>query len=450
MLDFDGTITQKDTIETLVQFIIRDHAIHSRSASLISPPPHQTPLSEPRPKFSQSLGPSFNSDGQRSKSPPDEDFLPPPIREMNTSKAAQNPVRTVKEDPRNSPVMPSETSHGAASLVSTPSLVSATLQSSLLNIWQYSISEPYFKDIEKHRSEYMPSEYARHTWEEEEEYLESLRPVDEASVKRMESSPLLRYRSLHHEDFRRFGRKAVRSSDAETAEDASKDPTASPSSLATRSGKTELPIVELRRGFEGFLRKAAADQWQLGLVSVNWSQSFIEGVLGADDHIIGNNLADSFISTKMGASPEIDVDSRASNLANAGERFTMLANHITRDGKIDGPPGWNGPMTTAGDKARAFRQLKKSLPSRRSVYIGDSATDLLCLREADLGIVMADEPHRSSLVKTLGRLGMFVLHVTEATTPPPLTQMLVWARDFSEILESGILDRLSEKGQLNL
>jgi hypothetical protein len=72
------------------------------------------------------------------------------------------------------------------------------------------------------------------------------------------------------------------------------------------------------------------------------------------------------------------------------------------------------------------------------VYFGDSATDLGCLLEATLGVVMADGA-QSTLLKTLGRLGFDVPHVGSYVGEP----VLVWARDYEEVVKSRLLDRVS-------
>ena len=71
------------------------------------------------------------------------------------------------------------------------------------------------------------------------------------------------------------------------------------------------------------------------------------------------------------------------------------------------------------------------------MYIGDSSTDLRCLLEAGQGIVIAavDGEKESSLLRTLRRLDYRVGHVDDRKRGSGL----VWARDFGEIVASGIL-----------
>lgn len=78
------------------------------------------------------------------------------------------------------------------------------------------------------------------------------------------------------------------------------------------------------------------------------------------------------------------------------------------------------------------------------VYVGDSATDLECLVQADKGLVMSDHVG-GALLGTLRRLGFEVGHVDNS----PATQRLVWARDFGELIDSGLLDKWMAEFQVD-
>ena len=110
----------------------------------------------------------------------------------------------------------------------------------------------------------------------------------------------------------------------------------------------------------------------------------------------------------------------------------MVANEIAfPDGRIEGPRELGGePLVSAGDKLRAMRSLRAGTRERaRVVYFGDSTTDLACLLEADLGVVMAGDAD-SGLLRTMRRIGLEVPHVGECAAE----SRLVWARDFDEVL----------------
>ncbi|KAK4142610.1 uncharacterized protein C8A04DRAFT_13100 [Dichotomopilus funicola] len=172
--------------------------------------------------------------------------------------------------------------------------------------------------------------------------------------------------------------------------------------------------VRLRKGFGKFLERQAKDGWDLAVVSVNWSGEFIRGVVEAACEAGGGE----------------------------GEKKVrrIMANRVTLpEGTVQGPEELGGePLTTAGDKLRAMESLRGGLGEEKVVvYFGDSTTDLACLVEADLGVVMADDGG-SKLLKTLERVGYEVPHVMDAGGESGL----VWARDFEEVLESSVLQRI--------
>ncbi|KAK3330811.1 haloacid dehalogenase-like hydrolase-domain-containing protein [Apodospora peruviana] len=287
--------------------------------------------------------------------------------------------------------------------VSTPTATSSLL----LRQWE-SIVESYFSDHAQHVAGYTPTQSARSCLQDELHFLESLRPVEVASADRVIESRL--FGGLESVDFEKFGREAV---------------------------TTTQPPVRLRAGFHAFVRKGFQKGWKMGLVSVNWSRSFVEGVLSA-------------------GGGEQEEDEKLCR------RIVKRVNSIRYpDGWIEGPPelGRTAPLVTAQDKLAALRELLGSIISdeeeqqgeshgvvdqeekiqsrlRRCVYLGDSTTDLACLVEASLGIVMADGDGVSSskLLQTLKRLGFEVPHVSEFQEK----QGLVWARNFYEVMQSRI------------
>jgi len=152
-------------------------------------------------------------------------------------------------------------------------------------------------------------------------------------------------------------------------------------------------------------------------VSVNWSRGWVEGVLRG-----GSGGGDGLMVSRWGM-----------RVNTAGGE----------EGRIYGPEGSKmGVMMTARDKLEAARELVGD--GREAwVYVGDSVTDLACLVEAAMGIVIAQggERNSSSLLRTLRRLGFVVPHVAECG----LDSGLVWARDFEEVVESRILDRIATR-----
>ncbi|KAL2159322.1 hypothetical protein VTH06DRAFT_2757 [Thermothelomyces fergusii] len=237
-------------------------------------------------------------------------------------------------------------------------------------------------------------------------FLESAREVERASVARVGRAGF--FAGLDAPALERLGREAVRRAAAAAT---------SPSrtgGLRGEGGEGEgnrEGAVRLRRGVGEFLEQQGRGGWDLAVVSVNWSREFIRGV----------------------------VEAACARGAGAGRIGRVVANGIGfPGGTVEGPEELGGePLLTAGDKLRAMEALRQRRPDERVVYFGDSTTDLACLTEADLGVVMADDA-ASKLLDTLRRLGRDVPHVADAKTD----SKLVWARDFDEVLQSGVMDRI--------
>lgn len=158
---------------------------------------------------------------------------------------------------------------------------------------------------------------------------------------------------------------------------------------AVRSGK-----VKIREGFEDLISLAEEKGWEVCVVSVNWSRAFIEGVL-------------------------------------LPHQIRVIANEPHADGSILGPEFLGGRMTNGHEKREALDHVVTD-KKKRVLYFGDSTTDMECLLEG--GIVISND-EASSLMRTLRRVGEPVPHVGERET----ASNLMWARDFREVLESGVL-----------
>jgi hypothetical protein len=128
---------------------------------------------------------------------------------------------------------------------------------------------------------------------------------------------------------------------------------------------------------------------------VNWSRAFIEGVL-------------------------------------LPHQLRVVANEPHADGSIEGPEFLGGRMTNGHEKRAALDHVVTDKGSR-VVYFGDSTTDMECLLQG--GIVISND-EGSSLMRTLRRVGEAVPHVGEREAG----ETLMWARDFREVLESGVLE----------
>ncbi|GAB1311416.1 hypothetical protein MFIFM68171_01626 [Madurella fahalii] len=251
------------------------------------------------------------------------------------------------------------------------------------------IVRDYVADHAAHVEAYSPPAHLRRTLAQELDFLESLAAVEGRSVGRVGGAGL--FAGLEGRDLEGLGRAAVSSS----------------------------WVVRLRKGFGRFVeRMGGAGGWDIGVVSVNWSGRFIKGV----------------------------VESGCPASGHAGRAFKLMEDRIVANGigfpggEIKGPKELGGePLLTAGDKLRAIKSLRERMEEEKVVYFGDSTTDLACLVEADFGLVMAKEEEESKLLRTLKRVGFDVPHVDQWREG----RGLAWARDFDEVLRSGVMDRIA-------
>lgn len=249
----------------------------------------------------------------------------------------------------------------------------STNQQDLQPAWD-AIVKAYGDDHKSFASSYTPPERERRLPQDELVYLSSLKDTENASLDRVDQSGL--FSGLTAQHLFQMGRDQVSSG-----------------------------AVAIRDGFVDVVQLARQRGWHVGVLSVNWSRAFIEGVLHP-------------------------VDVR------------VITNQIAADGTIQGPDGFNHGvrLTTARDKAASLRQLiaEAEHSSNPTVYFGDSTTDMECLL-AHYGVVISADA-QSSLMQTLDRVGVRVPHVDSR---PQDGANIVWARDFREILQNQTLDRIS-------
>ncbi|KAK2610423.1 hypothetical protein N8I77_003853 [Diaporthe amygdali] len=187
----------------------------------------------------------------------------------------------------------------------------------------------------------------------------------------------------------------------------------------------EQGTIKLRRGFPDLVHlirshSAVPEASDVQILSVNWSASYIRGVLTQEDisSVIANDInpADGSISA-----------------------LSVTADDNTSE-------GWPNVLTVGSDKLSALRCLyrrqqrtKPGLPVE-IVYFGDSTTDLECLLEFG-GIVISPEAGISGsagdLLRVLrAKLNYHVPHVFEYKG-----EQICWAIDFTEIKESSFLQK---------
>ncbi|CAG8976689.1 hypothetical protein HYALB_00010815 [Hymenoscyphus albidus] len=247
------------------------------------------------------------------------------------------------------------------------------------------ISE-YSADFETHISSYTPKKEDQVTIQQEIDYQRSLRDVELRSFNRVSKSGI--FAGLDEEEW------------------------------CFRAGEAiEQGTVECRLGLRGFLstirgRRALFDdtvaKGRWGIVSVNFSANFIKGFL------VGL-LVDDMV-----------------------EGIEILANEPREeDGVLEGPmiSGKKEVIATSDGKLKAMRELiqrwqEKGEEIGQVFYFGDSGTDLECLTEADVGVILSDNQN-GPLMDTMKRLKMEVSHIDDYKERDG--NALYWAPDFKII-----------------
>ena len=266
------------------------------------------------------------------------------------------------------------------------------------------LSRAYARHLAAHDGAYRPARPERTTVAQELAYLDALRPVEGASVGRVEAAGL-------------FG--GVRTGDVDAA---------AADAVAGRA-------VGVRAGAAGLLGRVQRGGGRVVVVSVAWSRRFIHGVLSG------------CVRREAGGEEEVvmgDVEVRANEI---------LADGSGRLDRVFG--GADGGIWTAGDKGRVMEgEIAAAVvagdPSvPRTVYVGDSPTDLACLLKADVGICIRDEvmgEEQTGLRETLERVGVECLHVGAFVDDGAEDDggRLWWARDFEEVWRSGVMGALPE------
>lgn len=246
------------------------------------------------------------------------------------------------------------------------------------------IVRDYARDYEEFVRAYRPVREDRGTVGAEVAFYRALRGVEERSFARVGERGL--FAGIREREWERLGEEAVRGGE-----------------------------VGIRRGFAAFVEELSRDGGWWGVVSVNFSRAFIRGVL------------------------------RSVGLQ-ATEEVTVLANQPDEDGILRGPVLQDGRaaelMTTSDAKLDAMKALLVSwgepIPNG-VVYIGDSGTDLECLLEDGVVGIIMSEDHNSSLIQSMKRTGVEVLHIDEYHQKEKDTKGVAWARDFSEIIRSPLV-----------
>lgn len=167
--------------------------------------------------------------------------------------------------------------------------------------------------------------------------------------------------------------------------------------------KRAVEQVELRTGWEGFARQTLAeDGVEYHIISVGWSARFIAAALRRTPvsppprSICANEV-------------EIDPNTGRGTGRLTKSRDAKTAEMALGEGRATEHVGRSG-IRTGQHKIREMRRIRATLATSTSlphdlitVYVGDSTTDLPCLLEAGIGIVMGG---KQSLRRTIDELGL--------------------------------------------
>ncbi|KAH8815246.1 hypothetical protein F5884DRAFT_665032 [Xylogone sp. PMI_703] len=277
------------------------------------------------------------------------------------------------------------------------------------SVYNNDILAKYAQDYTSHIRTYTTPAPSRRTLEQEIAFQRSLGDVEVRSFARVSQSGI--FRGIAPGEWEEAGREAVR---------------------AGRSRDHGEDVVVIRPGFGDLVRKVEEDggdgaRW--GIVSVNFSEEFVRGVVSA---ALGDGEENG------SSSREVDI------LANCAEEDGC----IRGPGISDSPDGRGSVVTTSGDKLAVMRKLLDKWEAQSGVsrdrmtvvYFGDSGTDIECLTENGVaGVVISDG--ESKLLETMERIGIQVDHVKTYSSKDDAKERVYWARDFTEFIESPLFQK---------
>ena len=280
------------------------------------------------------------------------------------------------------------------------------------------IVDAYISDCKAHAAAYrpyLPATANRTTYEQEKAWLNSLRPLEIASIERAIEAGV--FDQLSAADMAIAADRAVGSGQVQL-----------------RNGWTELFSFVEQHNTK--FSDTDVSNPLVQVVSVNWSACFIKYVL----------------HSSIQRAPEVEDHLKSlwsTHIPIYANEFPSIAGNDTQTGPNNKSRAERQNLQdirTSGDKVNTFKSICENMQYERnatSVYVGDSSTDLECLLAADAGICIRDEPMgggQKDLAATFERLGIEVTHVGDKRTSSSFDAVgqrygLLWARDFSEISE---------------
>lgn len=289
-------------------------------------------------------------------------------------------------------------------ITTTDSLSTLATASARYSEWA-ALTQAYYDDLASFDAAYTPSKQDR-TLQQHLAYLGDLKAVELQSVRRIEQSRF--FEGVTKAQLEAAAQKVVVCDGFEAFLTAAK---ALGSSAA---GGAKYGNASAQHSGAEMAAKLAVSSVQLGILSVNWSRNFIHAALPSDarrlfslagvpDGVRGSDAdgADGWIAANELVFVPADAD--ASEDA-GGERASGKVSKNPESLPADAPPSGLGEIVTGVDKLRVLRghraSLRRSLsigagasdrdetPRAIVVYVGDSNTDLPCLLDADVGVVM--------------------------------------------------------------
>jgi len=324
------------------------------------------------------------------------------------------------------------------------------------------LTEQYLSALRKHKENYIPRERERTTVEEELAWLESLRPVEEESIRRVEASGL--FADLTREIIRKGAWDAIKSPPPSTPSQTPEIPRVEVRKDAKRCVEQVLSHGRMRSGLGG-----EDGGGEVHIESVNWSRTWIEALLSAAWTEGGTYTSAHEALPKSVRIAEIEIAVNELDWGEGGVSNGRLDRWWEEKCHEKGNAGTRGGIWTAGDKARVVRNVLVKMGERaKSVYVGDSVTDLSALLEVDVGICLRDGKDRGGgevggvggaeremsagqkeLKGTLERCGVsceWIGKWRERRMKRGGRRRLWWAKGFKEIWESGVLSEEWDAG----
>lgn len=222
--------------------------------------------------------------------------------------------------------------------------------------WSY-FADSYLHDYNLHAQAHPPA--TRTTLEAETKFIKSGKSVERASIDRVEASGL--FKDLDLSTF-----------------------------LNTAAGDRKQVEGLMRKGWWETMSKVLArgDRGKVAVVSVNWSRAWIRKCLEGSVRLRGDGIA-----------PIQRIEIFANELVLNDDQQTTTGSLDRWFGQED------GGIWTGWDKLRVMKDIIKDNQKDFEgegfvVYVGDSTTDLLCLLEADVGIIF--DRKLDSVCKRLG------------------------------------------------